>query len=86
MGANLAENSGVYREGMLVLATGANTTIFSLANEMLYATLGVSHAEVLRLLTGGHQVGGALDVGGALTRCRVVRHGMTRLPIRFIRS
>ena len=36
--------------GSLALAIGANTTIFSLANEVLYARLGVPHAEELRLL------------------------------------
>jgi predicted permease len=35
----------------LALAIGANTTIFSLANELLYVTLGVPHPEQLRLLT-----------------------------------
>ena len=35
----------------LALAIGANTTIFSLANELLYARLGVPHPEQLRLLT-----------------------------------
>jgi predicted permease len=35
----------------LGLAIGANTTIFSVANEMLYARLGVPHPEQLRLLT-----------------------------------
>ncbi len=37
--------------GSLALAIGANTTIFSIANEMLYERLGVPHAEQLRLLT-----------------------------------
>jgi len=37
--------------GSLALAIGANTTIFSLANEVLYARLGVPYAEQLRLLT-----------------------------------
>ena len=37
--------------GSLALAIGANTTIFSAANEMLYARLGVPHPEQLRLLT-----------------------------------
>ena len=36
--------------GSLALAIGANTTIFSIANEMLYERLGVSHPEQLRLL------------------------------------
>jgi predicted permease len=35
----------------LALAIGANTTIFSLANEVMYARLGVPHPEQLRLLT-----------------------------------
>jgi hypothetical protein len=35
----------------LALAIGANTSIFSLANELLYARLGVPHPEELRLLT-----------------------------------
>ena len=35
----------------LALAIGANTTIFSVANEMLFERLGVPHAEQLRLLT-----------------------------------
>jgi predicted permease len=35
----------------LGLAIGANTTIFSVANELLYARLGVPHPEQLRLLT-----------------------------------
>jgi len=35
----------------LGLAIGANTSIFSLANELLYARLGVPHPEQLRLLT-----------------------------------
>jgi predicted permease len=35
----------------LALAIGANTSIFSLANQLLYARLGVSHPEQLRLLT-----------------------------------
>ena len=34
----------------LGLAIGANTTIFSVANEMLFEHLGVSHPEQLRLL------------------------------------
>ena len=33
----------------LALAIGANTSIFSLANHLLYARLGVSHPEQLRL-------------------------------------
>jgi predicted permease len=37
--------------GSLALAIGANTTIFSAANEMLYERLGVPHPEQLRLLT-----------------------------------
>ena len=37
--------------GSLALAIGANTTIFSVANEMLYERLGVPHPEQLRLLT-----------------------------------
>ncbi len=36
--------------GSLALAIGANTTIFSVANEMLYERLGVPHPEQLRLL------------------------------------
>ena len=36
--------------GSLALAIGANTTIFSIANEMLYEDLGVPHPEQLRLL------------------------------------
>ena len=35
----------------LALAIGANTSIFSLANQLLYARLGVLHPEQLRLLT-----------------------------------
>ncbi len=35
----------------LALAIGANTAIFSLANQLLYARLGVPHPEQLRLLT-----------------------------------
>jgi hypothetical protein len=35
----------------LALAIGANTTIFSVANEMLYERLAVPHPEQLRLLT-----------------------------------
>ena len=35
----------------LALAIGANTSIFSLANQVLYARLGVPHPEQLRLLT-----------------------------------
>ena len=35
----------------LALAIGANTSIFSLANQLLYARLGVSHPEQLRLFT-----------------------------------
>ena len=35
----------------LALAIGANTTIFSVANEMLFEHLGVPHPEQLRLLT-----------------------------------
>ncbi len=35
----------------LALAIGANTSIFSLANELLHARLGVPHPEQLRLLT-----------------------------------
>ena len=37
--------------GSLALAIGANTTIFSIANELLYEHLGVPHPEQLRLLT-----------------------------------
>src|ERR1700679_1349749 len=37
--------------GSLALAIGANTTIFSIANEMLYERLAVPHPEQLRLLT-----------------------------------
>ena len=37
--------------GSLALAIGANTTIFSLANEVMFARLGVPHPEQLRLLT-----------------------------------
>ena len=43
----------------LALAIGANTTIFSVANEMLYERLGVPHPKELRLLTvtaGEHSV------------------------------
>jgi predicted permease len=36
--------------GSLALAIGANTTIFSVANEMLYERLAVPHPEQLRLL------------------------------------
>ncbi|HWW23185.1 MAG TPA: ABC transporter permease [Edaphobacter sp.] len=35
----------------LAFAIGANTTIFSIANEILYERLGVPHAEQLQLLT-----------------------------------
>ena len=35
----------------LALAIGANTSIFSVANQLLYAQLGVPHPEQLRLLT-----------------------------------
>jgi predicted permease len=35
----------------LALAIGANTTIFSFANQMLYVRLGVPHPEQLRMLT-----------------------------------
>ncbi len=44
--------------GSLALAIGANTTIFSIANEMLYERLGVPHPEQLRLftLTGDNHV------------------------------
>jgi predicted permease len=35
----------------LALAIGANTSIFTLANQLLYAQLGVPHPEQLRLLT-----------------------------------
>ena len=35
----------------LALAIGANTSIFSLANQLLYARLGVPHPEQLKLLT-----------------------------------
>jgi len=35
----------------LALAIGANTTIFSFANQMLFVTLGVPHPEQLRMLT-----------------------------------
>jgi predicted permease len=37
--------------GSLALAIGANTTIFSVANEILYERLGVPHPEQLRLFT-----------------------------------
>jgi hypothetical protein len=37
--------------GSLGLAIGANTSIFSVANEMLYERLGVPHPEQLQLLT-----------------------------------
>ena len=36
--------------GSLALAIGANTTIFSVANELLYERIGVPHPEQLRLL------------------------------------
>lgn len=44
--------------GSLALAIGANTTIFSVANELLYERLGVPHPEQLRLLqmTGDKKV------------------------------
>jgi hypothetical protein len=44
--------------GSLALAIGANTTIFSIANTMLYERLGVPHPEQLRLftLTGDNNV------------------------------
>ena len=44
--------------GSLALAIGANTTIFSIANEMLYERLAVPHPEQLRLftLTGDNNV------------------------------
>jgi predicted permease len=44
--------------GSLALAIGANTTIFSVANEMLYERLAVPHPEQLRLftLTGDNNV------------------------------
>ncbi|RXH58772.1 protein of unknown function DUF214 [Granulicella sibirica] len=44
--------------GSLALAIGANTTIFSLANEMLYTRLAVPHPEQLQLVawSGGHNV------------------------------
>ncbi|NUQ30347.1 MAG: ABC transporter permease, partial [Acidobacteriaceae bacterium] len=44
--------------GSLALAIGANTTIFSVANEALYERLGVPHPEQLRLLrlTGDKKV------------------------------
>lgn len=37
--------------GSLALAIGANTTIFSVANQLLYERLGIHHPEQLRLLT-----------------------------------
>ena len=44
--------------GSLALAIGANTTIFSVANEMLFEKLGVPHPEQLRVLklTGDDKV------------------------------
>lgn len=35
----------------LALAIGANTTIFSFANQMLFVRLGVPHPEQLRIFT-----------------------------------
>jgi predicted permease len=60
----------------LALAIGANTSIFSLANQVLYARLGVSHPEQLRLLTvitNGHSAvhsswGSVTPVTGGGTR------------------
>jgi predicted permease len=60
----------------LALAIGANTSIFSLANQLLYARLGVSHPEQLRLLTviaDGHSAvhsswGSVSPVAGGGTR------------------
>jgi predicted permease len=60
----------------LALAIGANTSIFSVANQLLYAQLGVPHPEQLRLLTaiaGEHSVvhsswGSVSPVAGGGTR------------------
>ena len=60
----------------LALAIGANTSIFSLANELLYARLGIPHPEELRLLTVvgdrhtavHHSWGIAIPVPGGGTR------------------
>jgi predicted permease len=62
--------------GSLALAIGANTTIFSLANEVMYARLGVPHPEQLLLLTiiaDPHAVarstwGGGYSMSGDQTR------------------
>jgi predicted permease len=60
----------------LALAIGANTSIFSLANQVLYAQLGVPHPEQLRLfsvITGDHSAvhsswGSISPVAGGGTR------------------
>jgi predicted permease len=58
--------------GSLALAIGANTTIFSVANELLYERLGVPHPEQLRLFTlhgdrerqlAVHSIWGSFDPG-----------------------
>jgi predicted permease len=62
--------------GSLALAIGANTTIFSVANEMLYERLSVPHPEQLRLFTlkgdknvTVHSVWGDWDtISGGMTR------------------